>query len=72
MKSFDVVALIRAMRKEFPGEDIFVERSNENRLVIREEDEVMDVAEFLLVCKQTRDVAVNPDHIVTVFNKGDL
>ena len=72
MNSFDTVALIRAMRKEFPHEDIFVERTNDNKLVIKEEDEVMDVAGFLLVCKKTRDVAVNPNQIVTIFNKGDL
>jgi hypothetical protein len=72
MNSFDVVVLLRAMRKEYPNDDIFVERTVGGKLRIRSEDDVMDVAGFLLVGKQGRDVAVNPNHIVTIFSKGDL
>ncbi len=72
MDSFDAVVLLRAMRKEYPHEDVFVERTVGGKLIIRPEDDVMDVAGFLLVAKQGRDVAVNPNHIITIFNKGDL
>ncbi|MBR3208734.1 MAG: hypothetical protein IKF82_00540 [Bacilli bacterium] len=72
MNSFDTVVLVRAMKKEYPDEDLFVERSVGGKLVIHPEDEVMDVAGFLLVVKKRRDVAVNPDHVITIFNKGDL
>lgn len=72
MDSFDVVVLLRAMRREYPNEDIFIERTVGGKLIIRSEDDVMDVAGFLLVVKKGRDVAVNPNHIITIFNKGDL
>ena len=72
MNSFDTVVLVRAMKKEYPDEDLFVESSVGGKLVIHPEDEVMDVAGFLLVVKKRRDVAVNPDHVITIFNKGDL
>ena len=72
MDSFDTVVLLRAMRREYPHEDVFVERTIGGKLIIRPEDEIMDVAGFLLIVKKERDVAVNPDHIITIFNKGNL
>lgn len=70
--SFDIVVLIRAMRKGNPDEDIFVEKSNGKRVVIHPEDTVTDVAGCLMIQNSHRDIAINPNHIISIITKGDL
>lgn len=70
--SFDTVVLLHTMRKENPKEDIFIEKSNGKRLVIHFEDLISDASGFVLIIKKERDIAINPDHIISIFNKGDL
>ena len=71
--SFDTVALINAMRKENPKEDIFIEKSNGKRVVIHDKDEIMDASGYLMIVKKDlRDIAVNPSHIISIINRGDL
>lgn len=72
MDSFDVAILIRAMRKENPDEDIFVEKSNDKRIVVHPQDQINDMAGFLFIKKESRDIAINPLHIISVITKGDL
>ena len=68
----DAVVLLRAMRKTHENEDLFIEKSNGKRIVIHPEDEVSDVAGFIMIQKNHRDVAINPMHIISVISKGDL
>lgn len=70
--SFDTVALLRAMRRGNEDEDIFVEKSNGKRVVIHKDDDVSDVAGYLMILKPNRDIAINPAHIISIITKGDL
>lgn len=72
MDSFDVVVLIKNMQKENEGDDIFIEKSNNKRVVIHSDEDVHDVCGFVMVIKPKRHIAINPDHIISVINKGDL
>ena len=70
--SFDIVALVHEMRKENPDEKIFIDRTNNKGLVINVEDQIHDICGFVMICKPQRDIAVNPDHIISIFNQGDI
>lgn len=72
MNSFDVVVLLKAMRKAHEDDDLFIEKSNGKRFVIHPEDSVSDVAGFVMIQNSHRDVAINPAHIISIINKGDL
>lgn len=70
--SFDTAVLIRAMRKESPDEDIFIEKSNGKRLVLHPQDDISDICGYLMIQNSHRDVAINPQHIISIITKGDL
>ena len=70
--SFDAAVLVANMRKENPDDDIFIEKSNGKRIVIHSNDNVTAICGFLFIMKPNRDIAINPRHIISVINKGDL
>lgn len=70
--SFDAVVLIENMRKCFPNDDIFIEKSNDKRIVIHPNDEVSPICGFVFIIKPNRDIAINPRQIISIINKGDL
>lgn len=70
--SFDMVAFIRALRKERPNEDIFIEKSNNKRIAIRNNDDIADICGMVVIIREARDIAINPDHIISIISKGDL
>ena len=70
--SFDAAVLVENMRKQHPGDDIFIEKSNDKRIVVHPQDEITAICGFLFIIKPNRDIAINPRHIISVINKGDL
>jgi len=72
MDSFDVAVLLKKMRTERSGEDIFIQRSVGGKLLVKPEDRIKDGAGFLMIIKKERDVAININHIVSIFTRGDL
>lgn len=70
--SFETVVLLHIMTKENPEEDIFIEKSNGKRIVIHPGDKIMDASGYVMIVKPQRDLALNPNHIISIITKGDL
>ena len=70
--SFDMVTFIRALRKERPDEDIFIEKSNGKRVLLRTQDDIADICGMVVIVKDIRDIALNPNHIISIISKGDF
>ena len=70
--SFDAAVLVENMRKQHPGDEKKIKKSNDKRIVVHPQDEITAICGFLFIIKPNRDIAINPRHIISVINKGDL
>jgi len=69
---FETIAFIRKLREKYPDEDIYIEKSNGKRIVAHPKEDVFALEGYVVICKPTRDIGIETDHIISILNKGDL